>query len=67
MKFAKTLINTIDANFKIKKLGAIYKFVKSGKCDGRVKVFSKAKNIPEVLKTISNIASQSIEVTKMPN
>ena len=53
------LIKTIDANFKtakIKKPDAFYKFGKIGKCDGKVKVFTKTNNFQEGLKT--NITSQ---------
>ena len=65
----KDILKRLDSNFKkakIKKPDEIYEFVKSGKLDGKVRVFIKAKNIPDVLKSIKNLESENIEVMKMP-
>ena len=50
----------------VEKPGQVYKFVKSGKSDGIVKMLIKAKNIPEILEKIKQFASKNIEITKMP-
>ena len=65
---AKSLLKHLDDNLKKATIEKpdVYKFVKSGKSDGIVKIFIKTKNIPEILETIKHIASKNIEITKMP-
>ena len=50
---------------KVNEPDQVYKFVKSGKSDGKVKLFINVKNIPEDHVAITHLASKKIEVTKM--
>ena len=68
-EIVKDILKTLDSKLKkakFKEPNEVYKFIKSGKCNGNVKLFVKAKNIPGVLSIITNLSSKNIEVTKMP-
>ena len=68
-EIVKDILTTLDDKLvksKQKKANESYKFVKSSKNKGKFKLFVKAKNMPEVLTVITNLAGNNIEVRKTP-
>ena len=68
-EFVTDILRKLDSTLKkakFKEPNEIYRLVKSGRCEGKTKIFIKTKNIPEVLAIIKTLASKNIEITKMP-
>ena len=68
-QFVKDILETLDSTLKKAKVhepNDFYRFVKSVKCEGKIKIFIKTKNIPEYFTVIKTLQSKNIEITKMP-
>ena len=68
-EIVEDILKALDSKLRKEKFSEpndFYRFVKSVKCEGKIKIFIKTKNIPEYFTVIKTLQSKNIEITKMP-